>query len=63
MSLVTFATFVLIDERHVLDAETAFVSLALFNTLNNPMAILPYVISSIIQVSNLRLLDIVIELN
>lgn len=37
VSLVTFATYVLIDENNVLDAEKAFVSLTLFNIMKMPM--------------------------
>jgi ATP-binding cassette subfamily C (CFTR/MRP) protein 1 len=40
VSLVTFATYVLIDETNVLDAEKAFVSLTLFNIMRMPMSIL-----------------------
>lgn len=47
---MTFACFVLIDERNVLDAETAFVSLSLFNVLRFPFSMLPMLISSMVQV-------------
>lgn len=40
MSLVTFAVYVLVDEKNVLDAETAFVSLSLFNILRFPLSML-----------------------
>lgn len=46
----TFAVYVLIDEHNVLDAEKAFVSLALFNILRFPLNVLPMVISSMVQV-------------
>lgn len=42
--------YVLIDERNVLDAQKAFVSLALFNILRFPLNMLPMVISSMVQV-------------
>uniref|UniRef100_A0A3Q2T472 Multidrug resistance-associated protein 1 n=1 Tax=Fundulus heteroclitus TaxID=8078 RepID=A0A3Q2T472_FUNHE len=51
VALSTFAVYVLIDEENVLDAQTAFVSLALFNILRFPLNMLPFVISSIVQVS------------
>ncbi|XP_054880485.1 multidrug resistance-associated protein 1 isoform X2 [Poeciliopsis prolifica] len=51
VALSTFAVYVLIDERNVLDAQKAFVSLALFNILRFPLNMLPMVISSIVQVS------------
>ena len=51
VSLVTFITFVLIDENNVLDAEKAFVSLSLFNILRFPMSMLPMMIASVIQSS------------
>lgn len=50
MALSTFAVYVLIDEQNVLDAQKAFVSLALFNILRFPLNMLPMVISSMVQV-------------
>lgn len=50
MALSTFAVYVLTDESHVLDAQKAFVSLALFNILRFPLNMLPMVISSMVQV-------------
>lgn len=47
----TFTVYVLSDENNVLDAQKAFVSLALFNILRFPLNMLPMVISSIVQVS------------
>ena len=54
MSLVTFAVYVLVDENNVLDAEKAFVSLALFNILRFPLSMVPQVISNIVQVGVYR---------
>lgn len=51
VSLVSFATFVLIDEKNVLDSKTAFVSLSLFNILRFPLSMLPMMISNVVQVS------------
>ncbi|XP_027879365.1 multidrug resistance-associated protein 1 isoform X2 [Xiphophorus couchianus] len=51
VALSTFAVYVLIDDQNVLDAQKAFVSLALFNILRFPLNMLPMVISSIVQVS------------
>lgn len=51
VSLVTFATYVLVDENNVLDASTAFVSLSLFNILRFPLSMLPMLISNMVQVS------------
>uniref|UniRef100_A0A2I2Y584 Multidrug resistance-associated protein 1 n=1 Tax=Gorilla gorilla gorilla TaxID=9595 RepID=A0A2I2Y584_GORGO len=48
VALCTFAVYVTIDENNILDAQTAFVSLALFNILRFPLNILPMVISSIV---------------
>ena len=45
VALASFATFVLIDENNVLDANTAFVSLTLFNLLRIPLNILPMLVS------------------
>ncbi|XP_014612658.1 PREDICTED: multidrug resistance-associated protein 1 isoform X6 [Polistes canadensis] len=49
VSLVSFATYVLIDEKNVLDSETAFVSLSLFNILRFPLSMLPMMIGNIVQ--------------
>jgi hydrogenase maturation factor len=51
VSLATFAVYVLSSDDHVLDAETAFVSLSLFNILKFPLSQLPVVITNIVQVS------------
>ncbi|XP_039632406.1 multidrug resistance-associated protein 1 isoform X1 [Polypterus senegalus] len=51
VALSTFAVYVLVDEKNVLDAQKAFVSLALFNILRFPLNMLPMVISSIVQAS------------
>ena len=45
VALASFATYVLIDENNVLDANTAFVSLTLFNLLRIPLNILPMLVS------------------
>ena len=50
VSLVTFATYVLVNPDAVLDASTAFVSLSLINILNYPMALVPIAVSNIAQV-------------
>ncbi|KAL3269853.1 hypothetical protein HHI36_008911 [Cryptolaemus montrouzieri] len=49
VSLVTFATYVLIDDKNVLDAQKAFVSISLFNILRFPMGMLPTLMSNIAQ--------------
>ena len=50
MALASFATFVLIDPvNNILDSQTAFVSLTLFNTMRGPLFLLPFGIVSIIQ--------------
>uniref|UniRef100_A0A8C5R5H5 Multidrug resistance-associated protein 1 n=1 Tax=Leptobrachium leishanense TaxID=445787 RepID=A0A8C5R5H5_9ANUR len=51
VALSTFAVYVLIEKNGVLDAEKAFVSLALFNILRFPLNMLPMVISSMVQAS------------
>ncbi|CAI6345193.1 unnamed protein product [Macrosiphum euphorbiae] len=51
VSLVTFAVYVLSDDSHVLDAETAFVSLSLFNILRFPLSMLPMLVSNVVQSS------------
>ncbi|KAK0179174.1 hypothetical protein PV327_007989 [Microctonus hyperodae] len=49
VSLVTFATYVYVDDSHVLDSKKAFVSLSLFNILRFPLSMLPMMIGSIVQ--------------
>ncbi|XP_010213934.1 PREDICTED: canalicular multispecific organic anion transporter 2 isoform X3 [Tinamus guttatus] len=51
VALTTFAVYVSVDEKNILDAEKAFVSLSLFNILRFPLSMLPQVISSIAQTS------------
>uniref|UniRef100_A0A8C2GQ22 Multidrug resistance-associated protein 1 n=1 Tax=Cyprinus carpio TaxID=7962 RepID=A0A8C2GQ22_CYPCA len=51
VALSTFAVYVLVDEHNILDAQKAFVSLALFNILRFPLNMLPMVISSMVQAS------------
>jgi len=54
--MFTFGTYILVDKANALDAEKAFVSLALFNIISTPLIMLPGVISSFVQVSTLDLL-------
>uniref|UniRef100_A0A669PUM0 ATP binding cassette subfamily C member 2 n=1 Tax=Phasianus colchicus TaxID=9054 RepID=A0A669PUM0_PHACC len=49
VSANSFAVYVLVDENNVLDAQKAFTSISLFNVLRFPMAMLPLVLSSIVQ--------------
>ncbi|KFV63671.1 Canalicular multispecific organic anion transporter 2, partial [Dryobates pubescens] len=51
VALTTFAVYVLVDEKNILDAEKAFVSLSLFNILKFPLTMLPQVIGSLVQTS------------
>ncbi|KFQ15007.1 Canalicular multispecific organic anion transporter 2, partial [Leptosomus discolor] len=51
VALTTFAVYVSVNEKNVLDAEKAFVSLSLFNILKFPLNMLPQVISNIAQTS------------
>ena len=50
VSLVSFATYVLVDAEGVLDSRRAFVSLALFSALRFPLAMLPFITSCTVQV-------------
>lgn len=54
VALTTFAVYVSVDEKNILDAEKAFVSLSLFNILKFPLNMLPQVISNIAQVRRAR---------
>uniref|UniRef100_A0A4W3ID60 ABC-type glutathione-S-conjugate transporter n=1 Tax=Callorhinchus milii TaxID=7868 RepID=A0A4W3ID60_CALMI len=49
ISLVSFAVYVAVDPRNILDAQKAFTSIALFNILRFPIGMLPMVISSMVQ--------------
>ncbi|NWQ90902.1 MRP3 protein, partial [Burhinus bistriatus] len=51
VALTTFAVYVSVDDKNILDAEKAFVSLSLFNILKFPLSMLPQVISNIAQTS------------
>ncbi|KFO86646.1 Multidrug resistance-associated protein 1, partial [Buceros rhinoceros silvestris] len=51
VALSTFAVYVKTNKTNVLDAQKAFVSLALFNILRFPLNMLPLVISSIVEAS------------
>uniref|UniRef100_A0A669F2U6 Canalicular multispecific organic anion transporter 2 n=1 Tax=Oreochromis niloticus TaxID=8128 RepID=A0A669F2U6_ORENI len=51
VALTTFAVYVTVDKKNILDAETAFVSISLFNILRFPLNMLPQVISSLVQAS------------
>uniref|UniRef100_A0A8C9T6S9 Canalicular multispecific organic anion transporter 1-like n=1 Tax=Scleropages formosus TaxID=113540 RepID=A0A8C9T6S9_SCLFO len=57
VSLATFAVFVSASNENNLDAEKAFTSISLFNILRFPLAMLPQLISALVQttVSNKRL--------
>ncbi|EJY57511.1 AAEL017209-PA [Aedes aegypti] len=49
VTLALFAVYVMIDENNVLDPQTAFVSLALFNILRFPLAMFPMMITFAMQ--------------
>ncbi|XP_006630977.3 ATP-binding cassette sub-family C member 2 [Lepisosteus oculatus] len=49
VSLVSFAVFVLASPDNILTAEKAFTSISLFNILRFPLAMLPMLISSMVQ--------------
>jgi ATP-binding cassette subfamily C (CFTR/MRP) protein 1 len=59
VAAVSFATFILIDEKNVLDSNTAFVSLSLFNIMKYPLANSPHMISSLIQVYFFSIIDFI----
>lgn len=47
-----FGVYVLIDDKHVLDAQKVFVSMALINILKAPLSQLPFAMSTTMQVSS-----------
>jgi len=63
VSLVSFSIYLFSSDKNVLDAQTAFTSLAIFNLLKQPLAMLPMTISNIIQahVSFNRLQDFLLS--
>lgn len=57
VALASFSCFVLLDEKNILDAETAFVSLSLLNILRMPLNMLPTVINNFVTVSIMLKID------
>lgn len=53
-----FGVYVLIDDRHVLDAQKVFVSMALINILKAPLSQLPFAMSTTMQVSSITAIQI-----
>ncbi|XP_020852474.1 ATP-binding cassette sub-family C member 2 isoform X1 [Phascolarctos cinereus] len=51
VSVATFTVYILVDENNVLDAQKAFTSITLFNLLRFPLAMLPMLITTLLQVS------------
>jgi ATP-binding cassette, subfamily C (CFTR/MRP), member 1 len=51
ISTFSFIVYILINPENELDAETAFVSISLFNIIRFPLMILPAVITGLIQVN------------
>jgi hypothetical protein len=51
VGITTFAAYVLSSTDNILTADKAFVSLALFNLLRNPLNAFPNVISSLTEVN------------
>lgn len=51
VTLISFTTYVLMDPNNKLDAEKAFVSLALFNLLRFPMSVFPMLVVAFVQVN------------
>jgi hypothetical protein len=50
VSIITFATYVMSDETHVLTPTRAFVCLTLFDMIRMPLALLPLLIVYMIEV-------------
>lgn len=55
ISIVSFSSFILIDKNNVLDINTAFVCLSLFNILSHPITLLPDTITAFVNVMTLLL--------
>ncbi|XP_040290615.1 canalicular multispecific organic anion transporter 1-like [Bufo bufo] len=57
VSVASFAVYVVVDPKNILNAERAFTSISLFNILRFPLSMLPMLISTMVQtnVSSARL--------
>ncbi|KAM4702820.1 ATP-binding cassette sub-family C member 2 [Rhinophrynus dorsalis] len=51
VSVASFAVYVVVNPRNILNAEKAFTSISLFNILRFPLAMLPMLISNMVQTS------------
>jgi hypothetical protein len=51
VGITTFATYVLSSDTNILTADKAFVSIALFHLLREPLHIFPMVFNSVVEVS------------
>lgn len=49
ITLVTFVTFIYVDDANKMTPNTLFVALALFNVLRNPMTMLPLMVTQVMQ--------------
>ena len=50
VALGSFVTYIYTDpENHILDPQTAFVSLSLFNTLQTPFIMIPYAVMTVVE--------------
>jgi ATP-binding cassette subfamily C (CFTR/MRP) protein 1 len=48
--MVSFTVFILLDDTNNLDPNKAFVSLALFNIIRNPLNLIPLIVQGLVQV-------------
>ena len=51
VAIASFATYILMSSKNVLDSQKAFVSLSIFNILRRPLAFFPQLITSTMMVS------------
>uniref|UniRef100_UPI00358E52C2 ATP-binding cassette sub-family C member 2-like n=1 Tax=Myxine glutinosa TaxID=7769 RepID=UPI00358E52C2 len=51
VSLASFGVYLAVDPNNILDAQKAFTSISLFNILRFPLAVLPIIISYLVQAS------------
>ncbi len=54
VSFLTFTIYILIDENNKLDAQKAFVSIALFNLLRMSIAMVPNMITNVVLVNIIK---------
>lgn len=61
VSLVSFGVYLALDPNNILDSQTTFVSLSLFNILQFPLMVFPMMITFVIQVQKIKSFNLVVK--